>query len=113
MNYFDDYYNDPQPQEEPNYIPREPKPKKERKGFRRVVSVLLILALVIGSCGATAAVMNNHFQKEMKALTQQMNDKIAAVQKDAGKQTGAVSGRPLASGEYLTPARSTSRMWMR
>jgi len=103
MNYFDDYYNDPQPQEEPNYIPREPKPKKERKGFRRVVSVLLILALVIGSCGATAAVMNNHFQKEMKALTQQMNDKIAAVQKDAGKQTGAVSGRPLASGEYLTP----------
>ena len=103
MNYFDDYYNDPQPQEEPNYIPREPKPKKERKGFRRVVSVLLILALVIGSCGATAAVMNNHFQKEMKALTQQMNDKIAAVQKDAGKQTGTASGKPLASGEYLTP----------
>ena len=39
MNYFDDYYNDPQPrQEEPNYIPREPvnpqppKPKKEEGG---------------------------------------------------------------------------------
>ena len=103
MNYFDDYYTEPQPQEEPNYIPREPKPKKERKGLRRVISALLVLALVIGSCGATAAIMNNHFQKEMKALTQQMNDKIAAVQKDAGKQSGAVSGRPLASGEYLTP----------
>ena len=106
MNYFDDYYNDPQPQEEPNYIPQEPerpKPKKERKGLRRIVSVLLVLALVIGSCGATAFFMNNYFQKEMKALTQQMNDKIAAVQKEAGKHNGAVSGRPLASGEYLTP----------
>ena len=105
MNYFDDYYNDPQPpQEQPNYIPPvSPKPKKERKGFRRLVSVLLVLALVIGSCGATAFIMNNRFQKEMKALTQQMNDKIAAVQKDAGKHSGAASGRPLASGEYLTP----------
>ncbi len=108
MNYFDDYYNDPQPQQEqPNYIPpvspQPPKPKKERKGFRRLVSVLLVLALVVGSCGATAFIMNNRFQKEMKALTQQMNDKIAAVQKDAGKHSGAASGRPLASGEYLTP----------
>ena len=108
MNYFDDYYNDPQPQQEqPNYIPpvspQPPKPKKERKGFRRLVSLLLVLALVSGSGGATAFIMNNHFQKEMKALTQQMNDKIAAAQKDAGKHSGVASGRPLASGEYLTP----------
>ena len=108
MNYFDDYYNDPQPQpEEPNYIPpvspQPPKPKKERKGLRRIVSAVLVLALVAGSCGATAVIMNNRFQKEMKALTQQMNDKIAAVQKDAGKNSSTASGRPLASGEYLTP----------
>ena len=110
MNYFDDYYNDPQPrQEEPNYIPREPvspqppKPKKERKGMKRFVSVLLVLALVLGSCGATAFFMNSYFQKEMKNLTQQMNDKIAAVQKENGKQTSGTASRPLASGEYLTP----------
>ena len=106
MNYFDDYYNDPQPQEEPNYIPKQPKqpkPKKERKGTRRLVSIFLVLALVIGSCGATALLMNSYFQKEMNALTQQMNDKIAAVQKDADRQSAAASGRPLASGEYLTP----------
>ena len=78
--------------------------RKERKGLRRVVSALLVLALMIGSCGATAALMNSHFQKEMNALTQQMNDKIAAVQKEAGKAAGnAAVGRPLASGEYLTP----------
>ena len=108
MNYFDDYYTDPQPEESrPNYIPpeqpRQPQPKKERKGMRRAVSALLVLALVIGSCGATAFFMNRYFQKEMKNLTQQMNDKIAAVQKDAGKQSGTASGRPLAAGEYLTP----------
>ena len=110
MNYFDDYYNDPQPrQEEPNYIPREPvspqppKPKKERKGMKRFVSVLLVLALVLGSCGATAFFMNSYFQKEMKNLTQQMNDKIAAVQKESGKQTSGAASRPLAAGEYLTP----------
>ena len=80
MNYFDDYYNDPQPrQEEPNYIPPEPKQPKKRKGFRRAVSVLLVLALVLGSCGATAVLMNQYWKKEMQALTQQMNDKIAAV----------------------------------
>ena len=104
MNYFDDYYNDPQPrQEEPNYIPPEPKQPKERKGFRRAVSVLLVLALLLGSCGATAVLMNQYWKKEMQALTQQMNDKIAAVQKDASKQSDGAVGRPLASGEYLTP----------
>ena len=45
MNYFDDYYTDPQPEESrPNYIPpeqpRQPQPKKERKGMRRAVSAL-------------------------------------------------------------------------
>jgi len=117
MNYFDDYYNDPQPQqEEPKYIPpepRQPKPKKERKGMRRVVSILLVLALVLGSCGATAVLMNSYFQKEMKALTQQMNDKINAVQKEMGQQPGAETsgntGRPLASGEYMTPGQVYER----
>ena len=106
MNYFDDYYTDSQPeQEQPSYIAPEPKQPKERKSLRRVVSVLLALALVIGSCGATAALMNSHFQKEMRNLTQQMNDKIAAIQKNSGVQSGeaAPSGRPLTSGQYLTP----------
>ena len=104
MNYFDDYYNDSQPQqEEPQYSPPEPKKRKERKGLRRFVSAVLILALVIGSCGATAFFMNQHWEREMKNLTQQMNDKIAAAQNAAPQQSAAVSGRPLASGEYLTP----------
>ena len=116
MNYFDDYYSDSEPkQEQPNYIPFEPKaPKarKERKGLRRVISVLLVLALVIGSCGATAALMNHQFKKQMQTLTQEMNDKIAAIQKNAGQGTAqgpAASGRPLSSGEYLTPGQVYER----
>ena len=110
MSYFDDYYSDPQPQQEtPNYIPQQPeKPreKPERKGLRRVVSVVLVVALVLGSCGVTALLMNLHWQKEMKLMTQQMNDKITAMQKEMTQPSGngtASSGRPLASGEYLTP----------
>ena len=105
MNYFDDYYTDPQPErEQPSYIAPEPKPRKERKGMRRVVSIVLALALVIGSSGVTAALMISHFQKEMKNLTQQMNDKIAAIQKNGGQSGGAApAGKPLASGQYLTP----------
>ena len=111
MSYFDDYYSDSEPQQEkPNYIPQEPEPpkaRKERKGLRRALSIVLVLALVLGSCGATAVLMNLHWQKEMKTLTQQMNDKITAMQKEMTQQPsgdGASSvGRPLSSGEYLTP----------
>ena len=109
MNYFDDYYSDPQPEEQPNYIPREPKPKKERKGLRRLVSAILVLALVLGSCGVTAFFMNQHWEKEMKALTQQMNDKITAMQKEAKQPSQGAAGRPLASGEYLTPGEVYAR----
>ena len=106
MNYFDDYYNEPQ-QEQPAYIPpepKQPKERKERKGLRRAVSLILVLALVLGSCGATAFFMNQYWQKELQALTQQMNDKIDTIQKGTAQQsTQAIVGKPLAAGEYLTP----------
>ena len=112
MNYFDDYYSPDE--EEQSYIPQEPKaPKvrKERKGLRRVVSVLLVLALVFGSCGATALVLNNYWQKEMSAMMQRMDDKIAAAQKGtpaASSGDAAVAGKPLSSGG-LTPGEVYAR----
>jgi len=108
MNYFDDYYSNSDQEQQPNYIPpespKQPKPKKERKVLRRVISAVLVLVLVIGSCSATAVLMNLHFQKEMNALTRQMNDKIATLQKEEETQTETVvTSQPLAAGEFLTP----------
>ena len=108
MNYFDDYYTDPQPEQQPNYIPPEaPKQRKERKGLRRLLSVILVLALVAGSCGATAVFMNQRFEKEMNLLSRQMEDKLAAIRKDMAQQPvsgdASSSGKPLASAGMLTP----------
>ena len=94
MNYFDDYYSSQQPQEEPEYIPQEqpkaPKVRKERKGLKRLLSVVLVLALVFGSCGATALILNNYWQNEMNAMMQRMDDKLATLQK--GTVTGEGKG---------------------
>ena len=103
MNYFDDYYSSQEPQEEQNnYIPpeepkppKQPKEHKERKGLKRLLSVVLVIALVAGSCGATALVLNSYWQKEMNAMMQRMEDKIAAAQKQPAQAT--VSSRPVSS----------------
>ena len=118
MNYFDDYYTEPQQEpERPNYIPQQPvsppppKPKKERKGLRRAVSALLVLALVLGSCGATAFFMNRHWQQEMDAVIRRVDDKLAAAQKEGLSSSGTESqsaGKPLSSGE-LTPGEVYAR----
>ena len=112
MNYFDDYYSQqPEPeQEQNNYIPQEPvsppppKPKKERKGLRRAVSVILVLALVFGSCGATALILNNYWQNEMNAMMRRMDEKIAASQNGATVVPGnnPTTAKPLSAGT-MTP----------
>ena len=100
MNYFDDYYSSQQPQEEENnYIPPEvPKPprqRKERKGLKRLLCVVLVIALVAGSCGTTALMLNSYWQKEMDAMMRRMEDKIAAVQKQPEQAT--VASRPVST----------------
>ena len=109
MNYFDDYYSSQQPQEEQkSYIPQDepkaPKERKARKGMRRWVSVLLVIALVLGSCGATALIMNSYWQKEMDAMMRRMDDKIAAAQKGTAVVPDQIPAttRPLSAGA-MTP----------
>ena len=114
MNFFDDYYSESQPQQEQtNYIPQEellepasPVEPKPRKGLRRIVCAVVALALVAGSCGITAGLMNRRFEKELQILNKQVDEKISAIEKNntqssANAQIG--QGKPLAAGEYLTP----------
>ena len=109
MNYFDDYYSSQEPQEEQNnYIPPEepkaPKQHKERKGLKRLLSVVLVIALVAGSCGATALVLNSYWQKEMNAMMQRMDDKIAAAQKGTATVPNNIPAttKPVSTG-MMTP----------
>ena len=108
MSYFDDYYSSQQPQGEPEYIPQDapkaPKVRRERKGFRRLLCVVLVLALVFGSCGATALILNSYWQKEMDAVLQRMDDKLVAAQKGTAAVPGNASAttKPLSTGG-MTP----------
>lgn len=107
MNYFDDYYSPEEPREQPDsYIPQEPKaPKvrKERKGFKRLVSVLVVLALVVASCGATVMIMNHHWQKEVKLLMQRMDDKISATHAGESAHSDNSTAAKPASTDLMTP----------
>lgn len=92
-----------EPQSEP---PKAPKVKKKRKGTgRKVVAALLAIVLVAGSCGITAALVNNHWEKELDNLEQDMNHQIAGLQQQMTTIGGAasVSGSPV-SADGLTPS---------
>ena len=107
-NYFDDYYlEQPSRPEQDNYIPQQDapreEPEKKRKPMRRWVSIALIVALVLGSCGATALVMELRFRKEMKNLSQRMEDKITALSQSQGSVSSVATQKPASSGEAMTP----------
>lgn len=120
QNYYSSGYR-PNPYQQPYYSqpnytpPREPvqshtakqKAPKKKHGFKRVIAAVLALALVGGSCAATAAIVEHNRQKDIQALSDTFSKQIAQLQEQLNeKQTlsGSVSGISVASGEGLTPA---------
>ena len=105
------------------YVPPMPqhppvKPKKQRKplgkGWKTALCVILALAVVAGSCGITAALINNRWETEVDYLLRDMTemnvqigkmqvqiDAAAAVANEAANN--AFSGS-LAGGEGLLPS---------
>lgn len=112
-------YNDPAPnqdryQYQPPYQPEpsKEKVKKPRKKMggkgRAAIAAALAVVLVAGSCGITAAVVNNRWEKEMEQLQLQVQEQIAGLQTqlDSANAIGSgtsVSGSPL-SAEGLSPS---------
>lgn len=94
------YVTHPQPQE------AEPKKKKSHKGLRATVAAILALVLVAGSCGATAAIVSHRWDSKTREMEKTMNQKIEDLQKRVNTPAapGAVSGQPVADGEYMTPS---------
>ena len=106
-------YEQEQYQYQPPYQPEPPKAKvkKPRKKLgskgRAVIAAVLAVVLVACSCGITAAVVNNRWEKEMEELEVQVQVQIQDLQSqlDTTSVIGSgtsVSGSPLSS-EGLTP----------
>ena len=98
------------PVTEPIRVPpkKVSRPKKEKKPFwKGVLSVILVLALVAGSCCATAALVNMRWDERMYETEKYFSNQIqdlqnqidSATSKNAGLSGGSVS--PL---EALSPA---------
>ena len=96
------------------YTPQYTAPPRQKKPmspvWKRVLASALVLALVIGSCAITAAVVNSRWERKAESLTESLEasfsqrmDSLEAQLQDARKQSAAISGGIAASGG-LTPA---------
>ena len=97
------------------YTPQYTAPPRQKKPmspvWKRVLASALVLALVIGSCAITAAVVNNRWERKTESLTESLEasfsqrmDALEAQLQDARKQSAAISGSIAASGGGLSPA---------
>ena len=102
-------------------IPPQPpvKPKKAKnpnaaKVWKRILCAVLALAVVAGSCGITALLVNNHWEKRMTRMESQMQTRLDELQKDINSAKVTIGGGnsvsgTVASGEGLTPGQVYAR----
>ena len=80
------------------------KPKKKKTGFgKKLLAAILAVALVAGSCGITAALVNDHWENRTNEMVTRFNEKIDSLQTQIDAATAAatgstVSGSPVAAG---------------
>ena len=71
--------------------PRKVKASKTGRG-KRVLAAVLALALVAGSCGTTAFLVNNHWEKKAEALEKSITQKLNDLQKQVDQaEQGSVT----------------------
>ena len=116
----EDVFADPEPQPEPAYErtytpqPEEytvPKRREKKTGGsgKKVLAGILAAAVMVGSCAATAGIVNRRWEERMEAHQTQVSAQFEALQDQLQKleeaQTGiSVSGSPLASQGGLSPS---------
>ena len=87
-----------------------PKRRERRPGLgKKLLAAVLSAALVIGSCAATAGIVNRRWEARMEQHQQQMNAALDELQEELKAlreaQTGmSISGSPMASQGGLTPS---------
>lgn len=88
---------------------KKPKAKKKtnRKIWKPILAAVLALAVVAGSCGITAAVVNSRWENEMDRMQVRFNDRLDDMQAqiDQAKQQGQYGSGTIVAGtvEGLTP----------
>ena len=77
-----------------------PEPEKKKKGGagKRILSALLVIALVIGSCAVTALVVDRRWQQKTAVADQAMHNRLAVLQQQIADLKATGSG-----GATITP----------
>ena len=88
--------------------PRKPKAKKKSGVGKKILAAVLILAMMAGSCGVTAFLLNDYWTEQTNALkdsfAKQIQDLQQQIADSAPTNTGiSVSGSPV-SADSLTPS---------
>ena len=95
-------------QYQPQY--EAPKPKKQKKQHtglgRKILAAVLALALVGGSCGITAALVNSRWEKRTQQMNATFNKAIGDLQAqiDRSGTHMPIPGNVAASGDLMTPS---------
>ena len=102
------YSYQPQYQYRPEPPKKQPRQKKQKTGFwKRAAAVVLVLALMAGSCLITAACINNYWDNRTRQLHRDTNELIRELQEQIDELTAASGGAaylPAAQdGQALTP----------
>ncbi len=108
------YVTQAQPQPEYRYHPqteRPVKPKKEKKPrnpiWKGVLAGVLVVALVAGGCGITAAAVNAYWERRMDvavdALSEQIEDLNDRLEDTTNANSGIIASLP-ADGSGMTPS---------
>ena len=102
------------PRQEPTFQyqpPYEaPKPKKQKKHHnglgRKILAAVLAVALVAGSCGITALLVNNHWENRTQQMNAAFNQKITDLQQQIDRSGSGipVPGNVTVNGDLMTPS---------
>ncbi len=95
------------PQPEPPVSEKPRKKKKSRGIWKKLLAAVLILALVVGSCGVTASIVSQNWRSRAAQMEASFNGKIYQLQQQldgvSQKADQQLSLGSLPAGELLTP----------